>query len=85
MSAYNGVILPENFIVLSAADFEKIVQRRVSELAAVPLSLKEAAFAYGCDQRTILRRIKDGDIKGDKCGGKWSIETPAQRAARVNI
>lgn len=87
MSGYNGMTLPEalpDYMIISREDVLAIARQIARQDDGKRLTLKEAAAAYNLDRRTILGRLKSGDIKGKKSGGVWEIETPVQRAARIN-
>lgn len=87
MSGYRGMTLPEtlpNYMIISREDVLALARQIAMQDDGKRLTLKEAAAAYNLDERTILGRIKSGNINGKKSGGVWEIETPAQRAARMN-
>lgn len=83
MSGYNGMQLPE-YIMISREDFLRMVQEAAEQQASRTLTLKEAAAAYGKDQRTIRKYIECGMIQAQKTGGEWEIESPQARAKRLN-
>lgn len=83
MSGYNGMQLPD-YIMITREDFLRMVQEAARQQAARTLTLKEAAAAYGKDERTIRKYIECGMIQGQKTGGLWEIETPQDRAKRMN-
>ena len=79
---------PQQIFAISARELlevcnyiaEQINARRGQEKR---LTMQEACAAYGMNERTIAKRIRLGIIQGTKQGAKWEIETPAQRAERL--
>lgn len=84
MSGFNGMQLPD-YIMISREDYLRMVNDAARLMSERRLTLKEAAVAYGKDERTIRKYIKDGIIQATKTGGEWEIETPQARANRLSI
>lgn len=88
MSGYNGMQLPETmpeYMLIKKSDILALAELLAGRDNGKRLTLKEAAEAYNISVKTLQRRIASGVIKGIKSGGLWEIETPSQRAARLNI
>ena len=77
-------------VELSAADLLQVIETAIATfIAARPkdemVDTKTACKLYHVsDERTIIKRIKDGNYKGEKIGGQWYVETPAMRAERLS-
>lgn len=87
MSGYNGMLLPETmpeYMLINKSDVLALASLLAGRDNGKRLTLKEAAQAYNISTKTLLRRLESGVIKGVKSGGLWEIETPSQRAARLN-
>ena len=47
------------------------------------LTVKQATEVYCISRDTLRKYVQKKIIEGVKIGGKWKIETPADRAARI--
>ena len=37
------------------------------------LNVKEVAILFNCSEKTVKRRLENGDLKGSKVIGKWMV------------
>lgn len=85
MSAQEFLTLPNSTaVMLTKGDVLAIADELARVRTRPMLTLKEAAAAYGMDERTIKARVQAGIIAGKKEGGTWSVESPAARMIRLN-
>lgn len=87
MSGYKGMQLSESlhdYMIISREDILAIARELSRQDDGKRLNLKEASVAYNLDEKTLRRRIEAGIIRAEKNGAMWEVETPAQRAARIN-